>query len=52
MLHNVYWGLGLFALFVTLATWGDSHINVTGILVGKFKLNPLGDQCGCGSGLN
>ena len=45
MLHKVYWGLFIiiiifFALFVTLAIRGDSHINVTGMLVGKLKLNP------------
>ena len=31
---------------------GKSHIKVTGMLVGKFKLTPHGDQCGCGSSLN
>ena len=40
MLHKVYWGLCLFALFVTLATSEDFHINVTEMLVGKLKLNP------------
>ena len=43
MLHKVYWGLSFFALFVMLATRGDSHINVTGMFVGKLKLNPKGD---------
>ena len=29
---------------------GDSHLKVTGMLVGKLKLNPFkGDQYGCGS---
>ena len=44
MLHKVDGGLFyfifVFALFVTLAIRGDSHINVTGMLVGKLKLNP------------
>ena len=32
---------------------GDSHINVTGMLVGKFKFKfPEGNQRGCGSGFN
>ena len=35
------------------ASRGDSHLKVTRMLVGKFKLNPLmGIQCGCGSSLN
>ena len=32
--------------------WGGGgrgfYIKVIGMLVGKFKLNPKGDQCGCG----
>ena len=27
-------------------------MKVTGMLVGKLKLNPKGDQCGCGSSVN
>ena len=31
---------------------GHSHIKVTGMLVGKLKLNPMGNQCGCVPSLN
>ena len=30
---------------------GDSHMKMTGMLVGKLKLTPKGDQCGRGSGV-
>ena len=30
---------------------GDSHMKLTGMLVGKLELNPKGDQSGRGSGV-
>ena len=34
-----------------LPGWGDSHMKMTGMLVGKLELNPKGDQSGRGSGV-
>ena len=30
---------------------GDSHVEWSEMLVGKFNLNPMGDQCACSSNL-